>query len=90
MMKRIRRKIAISVSADVLAAADHLVRETGDSRSAVYERALRAYLAVLARAEASRRYVGGYRRRPETPGEIAAALGAALPGLAAEPWDEAG
>ncbi len=89
-MKRTRRKIAISVSADILAAADRLVKEAGESRSAVYERALRMYLAQRQRAEESRRYVCGYREHPETVSEIAAALGAALPGLTAEPWDEAG
>jgi hypothetical protein len=87
-MKTIRRKIAISVSPEALAAADRLSRETGESRSAVYERALRAYLAAAERSEQSRRYVAGYRRHPETPGETGAALASALPAIAAEPWDE--
>jgi len=87
-MKRVRRKIAISVSADLLAAADGLARETGESRSAVYERALRGYLAARERAERSRRYVAGYRRTPETAREITASLRTALPALI-EPWDEA-
>lgn len=87
--KRTRRKVAISVSADVLAAADRLSRETGESRSAVYEHALRAYLASRERAEQSRRYVEGYRRSPESTRERTTALAAALPTLAAEPWDEA-
>ncbi len=90
VVKRVRRKIAISVSAELLAAADALARETGESRSAVYERALRGYLAAREGKERSRRYVEGYRRTPETPREIAAALRAALPALTAEPWDEAG
>ena len=89
-MRRPRRKIAISVSADLLAAADRLARETGESRSAVYERALRSYVADLQRTDQSRRYVAGYRSAPETAHEIAATLRAALPGLTAEPWDETG
>jgi hypothetical protein len=89
-MKPTRRKIAISVSAEALAAADRLSRETGESRSAVYERALQAYLAARQHAEQSRRYVAGYRRHPETPGKIAAALATALPALTGVPWDEAG
>jgi metal-responsive CopG/Arc/MetJ family transcriptional regulator len=89
-MKRVRRKIAISVSAELLVAADGLARQTGESRSAIYERALRDYLVALERSERSRRYVEGYRRTPETAREIAATLRAALPALTAEPWDEAG
>jgi metal-responsive CopG/Arc/MetJ family transcriptional regulator len=88
-VKRVRRKIAISVSAELLAAADALARETGESRSAVYERALRGYLVALQGRERSLRYVEGYRRIPETAREIAATLRAGLPALTAEPWDEA-
>ena len=87
--KRTRRKVAISVSADVLAAADRLSRETGESRSAVYERAIRAYLASREHAEQSRRYVDGYRRSPESARELSTVLAASLPSFAAEPWDEA-
>jgi len=89
-MKRVRRKIAISVSAELLAAADGLARETGESRSAVYERALRGYLVALDARERRQRYVDGYRRVPETAREIRATLRTALPALTAEPWDEAG
>ncbi len=84
-----RRKVAVSISSDALAAAERLRARTGESRSAVFERALHGLMAEAQGAERSRRYVNGYRRRPESRKEIAAALRAALPGLAAEAWDEA-
>lgn len=84
------RKIAISVSPEVLAAAERVRKQTGESRSAVFERALVGLVVAQQRAERSRQYVEGYRRAPERPTEVAAALAAALATLAGEPWDEAG
>lgn len=84
-----RRKIAISVSSETLAAAERVRNQTGESRSAVFERALAGLLAAEQRAERSRRYVEGYRRHPERAGEVAGALAAALAALGGEAWDEA-
>lgn len=88
-MTKVRRKVAVSVSPDVLAAAERLRKRTGESRSAVFERALHGLLAAVQRSERAGRYVAGYRRHPERGGEVKAALSAALEALAAEPWDEA-
>jgi len=84
---RKRGKIAITIANELLAEAERLRKKTGESRSAVFERALAAYLADGHRTEAARRYVDGYRRRPERPAEAGAALAMALDALAAEPWD---
>jgi len=88
-MTKVRRKVAVSVSPDVLAAAERLRKHTGESRSAVFERALHGLLAAVQRSERARRYVAGYRTHPERRAEVKAALAAALEALAAEPWDEA-
>lgn len=85
-----KRKIAVTVSPQALAAAERLRRRTGESRSAVFERALQGLLEAERRAESSRRYVAGYRRAPEQAMEIKAAMAMALVALAAEPWDAAG
>jgi hypothetical protein len=84
-----RRKIAVTVSPDALAAAERLRQKTGESRSAVFERALRGLVALHDRAARSRRYVQAYRRHPETRREVTAALRAAVLLLGAEAWDEA-
>jgi len=88
-MTKVRRKVAVSLSPDVLAAAERLRKQTGESRSAVFERALNGLLAAVQRSERTGRYLEGYRRYPERGGEVKAALAAALEALAAEPWDEA-
>lgn len=84
-----RRKVAVSISAEALAAAERLRKHTGESRSAVFERALQGLAAEARRAERSRRYVDGYRRRPEGRHEVTAALRAAMTAWATEPWDAA-
>jgi metal-responsive CopG/Arc/MetJ family transcriptional regulator len=84
---RIRGKVAITVAPELLAAVERIRKRTGESRSAVFERALAAYLAQGERAEESRRYVAGYRRQPERSAEQGAAMMASLTALAAEPWD---
>jgi hypothetical protein len=89
MKKPRRRKIAISVGAEVLEAAERLRRRTRESRSAVFERGLVALLSAERRAALSRQYVDGYRRAPERQPDIAAALAAATALLATEPWDAA-
>ena len=73
-----RGKVAVSISAEALAAAERLRKHTGESRSTVFERALHGLMAETQRAERSRRYVNGYRRRPENRKEVAPALAAAL------------
>ncbi len=85
-----RRKVAVIISADTLAAAERIRARTGESRSAVFERALHGLMAEAQRAERSRRYVNGYRRRPEGGAEVAVALRVTLLGLAAEPWVKRG
>ncbi len=86
---RRRRKVAITVSPEVLHAAEALRRGTGESRSAVCERALRYLLDAERQAELSRQYVAGYRRAPESRREVQEALARAAGALTVEPWDEA-
>lgn len=87
---RRRRKVAITVSPGVLEAAEALRRQTGESRSAVCERALRYLLDAERQAELSRQYIAGYRGAPEGRREIQEALARAVAALGAEPWDETG
>lgn len=87
---RKRGKVAVTVSAEVLAEAERERKRTGESRSAVFERALTMYFADRRAVEASRRYVDGYRRAPESASEVRVATAAALAALTAEPWNAEG
>lgn len=84
---RHRDKVAVSISRDLLAEVERMRKESGDSRSAVFERALIAYLATADQSAKAQRYMAAYRRLPERVGEQRAALATALTALSAEPWD---
>lgn len=87
---RTRGKVAVTIARDLLTEIERLRKRSGESRSAVFERALAAYLAATGRSALARRYVEAYRRRPEGKAERRAALARALEALAAEPWDAKG
>jgi len=80
-------KIAISLSKDVLNKIEELRRETGESRSALIQRAMKKLLKERERSIRVKSYVEGYRRRPETKEEINAAELSASELLAREPWE---
>lgn len=86
---RRRGKVAVTISNELLADVERARKRSGESRSAVFERALVVYLAAGDRAASARRYVAGYRRRPERAAEVRGALVTALSALAAEEWDAA-
>jgi metal-responsive CopG/Arc/MetJ family transcriptional regulator len=81
------RKVAISLPADLLGEVEKLRRATGESRSGVIQRGILRLLSDRERAARARKYVAGYRRQPESAGEIRAAEAAAADLLALEPWD---
>lgn len=87
---RKRGKVAVTIPTPLLAEVERLRKRFGGSRSAVFERALVAYLTAEDRSARARRYVAGYRRHPERGVERREALAAALTVLAAESWDAAG
>jgi len=84
---RNREKVAVTVDPALLERIERMRKRTGESRSAVFERALEAYVATSARTETARRYADGYRRRPETDADVRASLATALDALASEPYD---
>jgi metal-responsive CopG/Arc/MetJ family transcriptional regulator len=83
-----RAKIAISLDPGVLARAEKLCRATGESRSALINRALRALVEQEAQEVRVESYVDAYRRQPETKAEVAAALSLASASLAGVAWDD--
>lgn len=81
-------KIAVSLDPALLSGVEALRRRTGESRSAVVARALRALLDEERRRARVAEYVEAYRRLPETPAEIEAASRLADEALAAVAWDD--
>ncbi|MEZ4269941.1 MAG: ribbon-helix-helix protein, CopG family [Myxococcota bacterium] len=79
-------KVAVSVDADVLAATEKLRKTTGESRSAVVTRALRALVADRERRGQIEEYLEAYTRTPETTEEIEAAEALARASLQEVPW----
>src|SRR5260221_721568 len=84
---RKRGKGGVPIAAAILAETERERKRTGESRSAVFERALTLYLADRRRVDATLRYVDGYRREPESAADVRVATATAVPALASEPWD---
>lgn len=82
---RATAKVSVSLPAHILERADRERRETGESRSEFFRRALEALFASQRREVAERRYLEGYVREPESEYEVASA--AALAAAAFEPED---
>ena len=82
-------KIAITVDAHVLAGAERMRRKTGESRSALFSRAVAELLRNGEHVARVKRYVEAYREQPESPEEVQAADALASEALRhAPPWDD--
>jgi metal-responsive CopG/Arc/MetJ family transcriptional regulator len=80
-------KVAISLDPELLARAERLRKQTGESRSALVGRALRKLLLAEERDRRVAEYVEAYRKVPETSREVARVRKLARRSLAAVPWD---
>jgi metal-responsive CopG/Arc/MetJ family transcriptional regulator len=87
-LARAAEKIAVSVDRRVLAQAERLRKATGESRSALVSRALRALLASERAAARVAEYIEAYQRIPERPAEIRTARALSRRSLAALDWEE--
>jgi metal-responsive CopG/Arc/MetJ family transcriptional regulator len=79
-------KIAISLPAELVAAAERERTAKHQSRSEFIRQAIEAYLQAQREREADARYVAGYRDHPETPEEIADATALAVLAFDPEAW----
>lgn len=77
-MPRSAAKIAISLPDDLYRALEGARRRSGKSRSAVVQEAVRDWLRRQMRGELVREYEAGYRKSPESPVEVEAALATAV------------
>jgi metal-responsive CopG/Arc/MetJ family transcriptional regulator len=79
-------KIAISLPVDILDEVERERKETGESRSQLFRRAMEMLLRRHREQEISRQYIRAYEQVPETTEEIEAARRAAGSILSGEPW----
>jgi hypothetical protein len=79
-------KTAFSLPAPLFRAAEAKRRKTGLSRSALYARALAAYLRADQVREHEARYEAGYRENPEEASELEAILKATAGTMGEGEW----
>lgn len=80
-------KIAISLPEEVLVSVEQERKNSGESRSQFFRRAVEALLRRQQEQEMSEQYIRAYQQIPETEEEIEAARHAASNILAKEPWE---
>ncbi|MGH7572786.1 MAG: CopG family ribbon-helix-helix protein [Gemmatimonadota bacterium] len=80
-------KISISLPADLLARADQERRQSGESRSELFRRALETLFRERRHDAAVRRYVDGYVAEPESGYEVSSADASSLAAWEEEDWD---
>ena len=82
-------KVAVTVQSEVLAAAERLRSRTGESRSALFTRALRGLVRTEELKAKVERYREAYREQPETAREIEEADALARESMKSAPdWDD--
>ncbi len=80
-------KIAISLPEEILSVVERERKESGESRSQFFRRAIETLLRQQHERELTSRYIRGYQRIPEASEEVEAAYHAASTILAKEPWE---
>ena len=82
-------KVAVTVDVELLAEVERLRARTKESRSAVFNRAIKRLANAEARTAKVRVYIEAYRRMPETAAEMESADALARESLRnAPPWDD--
>jgi metal-responsive CopG/Arc/MetJ family transcriptional regulator len=82
-------KIAVSLPTKTFRRVESARKKLGESRSALYVKALEDYLRAMEVREMERRYEAGYRKRPMTRKELKeleAFMKAGLSGWGKESW----
>ncbi len=79
-------KIAISLPEEMLTAVERERKESGESRSQIFRRAVDLLLRQRKGREMSEKYIRAYQQVPETKEEVTAARRSASTILAEEPW----
>ena len=83
-----RAKVAITLDAELLRRAERLRRSTGESRSALLNRALQELLRADSHRRRVEEYVRAYRDQPESADDVRAARAVAGRTVRHLDWDE--
>ena len=81
------QKLSITLPGEVAGDVERLMKESGETRSGVILRVLRAFFRTRGQEARIHAYVEGYRRHPESAAEVKAAEAAATELLAQETWE---
>jgi metal-responsive CopG/Arc/MetJ family transcriptional regulator len=79
-------KIAISLPDDMLTVVEEQRKESGESRSEFFRRAVQVLLRRRREMDKTERYIRAYQKNPETKEEVEAARHAASSILSEESW----
>ena len=80
-------KIAISLPDDLLQDIERECKASGETRSELFRRAVRAYLRREREREMEEQYIRGYEQFPETEEEVAWAEYTTQVVMAENPWE---
>lgn len=83
-----RAKVAITLDAELLRRAERLRRTTGESRSALLNRALRELLRADSHRDRVEEYVRAYQAQPESTDEVRTTRALATRTLGHVAWDD--
>jgi metal-responsive CopG/Arc/MetJ family transcriptional regulator len=81
------KKLAISLPKELVSRMEKLRKQTGETRSAFIRRAIQLVFKKLDKEARLKEYIDGYRKKPESAEEVAAAQASATQLLAQEPWE---
>ncbi len=80
-------KIAISLPLELARRVERLRKETGESRSAIFRKAVERIFEEREQAKRRAAYIEGYRKMPETAEDRVVPESVVMETIAKEPWE---
>ena len=79
-------KVAVSLPQETFKEVEQMRQELGLARSAAFLQAIRLWLHRKRSEELEKRYIEGYRKKPEHPAEVTPFFRAGLSSFSQEKW----
>jgi metal-responsive CopG/Arc/MetJ family transcriptional regulator len=80
-------KIAISLPLELARRVERLRKETGESRSAMFRKAVERIFEEQEQAKRRAAYIEGYRKYPDSPDEMTLPISMVSEIIAKDPWE---